>query len=250
MADPLDSNSTSSPFPLTDVDRSQLAMKDEEFHPHTWDDLKQIIGRYYCQFKMNLMIVFSHQVRLDSDRTTLTAEHDLSILKRWPSDLRRYIKWSNETKAAYGSVPNFVMRERLKWDPLPSSTVTTGPKFEVRNPIPFADKADYRILANDWPYGLAPGIRHLIVWLKTRLDSEPTKGDMTPKSRQQVEEFIHSKFVERIKDLPGDQEKVMWFKNWTALQSVPGMEHVHVLVRDVPDEIIQEWTDGDRPMND
>ena len=178
-----------------------------------------------------------------------TAEHNLSVLKRWPSDLRRYMKWSSETKAAHGSVPNFVMKERLKWRPLSSSTLLTGPKFEVKNPVPFADDEDYRILVNDWPYGLAPGIQHIIVWLKVRLESEPTKGDMTPKSRRQVEGFIQSKFIDRVKDLPGEQEKVIWFKNWTALQSVPGMEHVHVLVRDVPEHIIHEWTDGDCPIN-
>lgn len=159
------------------------------------------------------------------------------------------MQWSSETKAAYGSVPNFVMKERLKWEPLPSSTPLTGPKFEVKDPVPFANEADYQVLINDWPYGLAPGIKHLIVWLKTRLESEPTKGDMTQKSRQQVGDFIQARFVDRVKALPGEQEKVIWFKNWTALQSIPGMEHVHVLVRDVPDSIIKEWTDGDRPMN-
>ena len=141
------------------------------------------------------------------------------------------------------------MSERLKWTPLPSSTPQTGPIFAVRNPVPFADPADYKILLNDWPYGLAPGVKHLIVWLKTRLESEPTRGDMTPKSRQQVEDFVQEIFVNRVKHLPGEPEKVMWFKNWTALQSVPGMEHVHVLVRDVPDSIMQEWTDGVQPLN-
>lgn len=163
--------------------------------------------------------------------------------------MRRYIKWSIETKAAYGSVPNYIMKDRLKWMPLPSSTPESGPKFALRNPVPFADEADYKILLNDWPYALAPGIRHIIVWLKMRLESEPTRGDMTPKSRQRVEEFIQTKFVDRVKDLPGEEEKVIWFKNWTALQSVPGMEHVHVLVRDVPDSIIEEWTNGVQPLN-
>lgn len=32
------------PFPLTSIDRGLLAMKDEDFHRITWDDLKQIIG--------------------------------------------------------------------------------------------------------------------------------------------------------------------------------------------------------------
>jgi hypothetical protein len=64
-----------------------------------------------------------------------------------------------------------------------------------------------------------------------------------------VEDFIRAKFVDRVKDLPGEEEKVMWFRNWTALQSVSGLEHVHVLVRDVPESIIREWTDGVQPLN-
>lgn len=180
---------------------------------------------------------------------TELAEHNLSILTRWPSDLKRYIRWSIDTRATYGTVPNFVRIERLKWDVLPSSTGATGPQFAVQNSIPFADPRDYKILINDWPYGYEPGIKHIIVWLKTRLETEPTKGDMTPKSRQQVEAFIQKTFVERIQDLPGDGDNVMWFKNWTALQSVPGIEHVHVFVRAVPDHIIEGWTGSDEPIN-
>ncbi|KAK7887425.1 hypothetical protein LTR67_009845 [Exophiala xenobiotica] len=215
-----DSTGTPLPFRLTALDREILSMSNDEFSPHTWEEIKQII-----------------------------AENDLHLFKRWPSDLRRYIKWSADTKAAYGNIPNFVMRERLRWTPLPSSTAKTGPEFAVEDPTPFAHEADYKILINDWPYGLDEGIRHIIVWLKTRLESEPTRGDMTPKSRQQVEQFIHTNFVNRVKDLPGEEEKVVWFKNWTALQSVPGMEHVHVLVRDVPDHVIAEWTGGVQSWN-
>ena len=32
------------PFPLTETDREQLALDDAEFDPHTWEELKQIIG--------------------------------------------------------------------------------------------------------------------------------------------------------------------------------------------------------------
>jgi hypothetical protein len=32
------------PFPLTAIDREQLALSDAEFEAHTWDELKQIIG--------------------------------------------------------------------------------------------------------------------------------------------------------------------------------------------------------------
>ena len=73
---------------------------------------------------------------------------------------------------------------------------------------------------------------------------------MTPKSRQQIEDFVQKSFVDHVTDLPGPEEKVMWFKNWTTLQSVPGMEHFHVLVRDVPNEVIEEWTRGERPKQE
>jgi hypothetical protein len=69
---------------------------------------------------------------------------------------------------------------------------------------------------------------------------------MTPKSRQQIENFVQKTFIDRVAGLPGPHEKVMWFKNWGALQSVPAMEHFHVLVRDVPEEIIAEWTGGEQ----
>lgn len=122
------------------------------------------------------------------------------------------------------------------------STTESGPRFNVQNPVPFANSADYRIMPNDWPYGMQSEIRHLIVWLKCRLDAEPIRGDITPTSRHQIETFVQRTFVDRLEGLPGPEEKVIWFKNWTVLQSVPGMEHIHVLVRDVPEGIIDEWT--------
>ena len=176
------------------------------------------------------------------------AENRLEVFKRRPSDLRQYVRWSAETKAIYGTIPSYVMQERLHWQPLPSSTPRTGPIFELRNLTPFTDPSDYKTLPNDWPYGWAPGITHIIVWLKHRLEVEPSRGDMTPKSRTQVQEFVQRTFVDRVRDLPGDKDKVQWFKNWTALQSVPGLEHLHVLVRDIPPEIIAEWTNGEETV--
>jgi hypothetical protein len=138
------------------------------------------------------------------------------------------------------------MQKRLHWQATPSSTAKTGPVFELKNPTPFADPNDYKILPNDWPYGFAPGITHIVVWLKHRLESEPSRGEMTLKSRKQIQDFVQRKFTHRAWDLPGEGDKVQWFKNWTELQSVPALEHLHVLVRDVPEEIISEWTGGEK----
>ncbi|KAL8653752.1 MAG: hypothetical protein Q9226_003716 [Calogaya cf. arnoldii] len=202
-------------FGLTDKDRENLARKDEDFTPHTWTNLKHII-----------------------------ANNDLENLRRWPSDLKRYLKWTKQTKQAYGTITNYICQERLHWEPLPTSNPDEGPIFHVENPVPFADPRDYRILYNDWPYGMTPDITHIVVWLKTRFDVEPAVGDLLPQSRQLIQDFFQHTFIDRLEKQGNAGDRVMWFRNWTGLQSVRAMDHIHILVRDVPHNIMDEWTGG------
>lgn len=169
---------------------------------------------------------------------TPAARNDLADLKRKPSDLRRYLAWSADTKAQYGSIMNYICQRRLQW-PL------SGPI--PKNPRPFADPEDYRILRNDWPYGLSPGIEHLVVWLKTSIPVK-SEGYLTEESTALIESFVREKFVARLEDarFPKPEFHVLWFKNPTVLQSVRALEHVHVLVKDVPEDILYEWTKESR----
>lgn len=141
---------------------------------------------------------------------------------------------------------NFICQQRLKWT-LPSGAApVNGPQIAFKNPRPFADPEDYKILRNDWPYGLAPGISHLIVWLRTPFAVKSEEGHITDESRQLIETFIKRTFVDRLaedkKSFPQPEKHVLWFKNWVGLQSVRALEHVHVLVKDVPEEILYEWS--------
>jgi len=190
-----------SPFPLTDTDRWVLSQTNEEFHLHDWDELVEII-----------------------------ATNNLSILKRKPSDLRRYMAWSSSTKAEYGSMMNYLLQHRLPWG---------SPPFTYISSTPFHNPQDYKILINDWPYGLTKDVTHLVVWSKTPIATDAKTGDMTPHSRTVIENFIERMFVDR---LGGDRQRVLWFKNWVALQSVRALEHVHVLVRNVGQEDLEHWT--------
>lgn len=135
--------------------------------------------------------------------------------------------------------------ERLRWTPLPNASAEeTGPVFDYHDATPFADPRDYRILPNDWPYGsFEPDITHLIVWSKSRIATDPEHGVVTPESRELIDAFVEKTFVKRLElEGPDASEKVLWFKNWGALQSVRGLEHIHVLVREVPDGVVEEWT--------
>jgi len=166
----------------------------------------------------------------------------LGILDRFPSDLIRYKLWTEQIKAEHGSIIDFVCRERLHWEPLPPSPATNGPIFACRSPIPFANAEDYRILKNDWPYGVTSNITHLVVWLKTRIPTRESDGDLTFESRQILQDFVRRRFEERLAKDGNSEDRVLWFKNWSGLQSVRGLEHVHVLVRDAPQSILDEWT--------
>lgn len=200
-------------FNLTARDRQQLEADDSTFTPHGWSSLASIIS-----------------------------ENRLEDLLRYPSDLRRYLSWSASTRAAYGSTTAFLLQERLRWIPLPSVDPEAGPQFEFMNEIPFADARDYRILRNDWPYGLEDGIVHLVVWLKTPIPTTPDTGDLTRRSREMVEEFVTRVFRKGAGEEDGETgSKVLWFKNPTGLQSVRGIDHVHVLVRGVSEEVVEGW---------
>jgi hypothetical protein len=147
------------------------------------------------------------------------------------------MKWTTEVKAEYGSMTQYILAKRLpkSWG---------WPPFTVTSSVPFADASDYHVLLNDWPYGLEPNITHLVVWSRTAIPVDSEKGDLTPESRAQVEDFVQRYFTDTLG--PGGQDKVMWFKNWVSLQSVRTLEHIHVLVRDVDDDTLERWT-GERP---
>ncbi|KAI1116969.1 hypothetical protein F5Y14DRAFT_12892 [Nemania sp. NC0429] len=192
------------PFPLTEVDKWVLSLTDEEFHYHDWEDLKKIIGG-----------------------------NDLAVLKRKPSDLRRYMAWTTETKAQYGSMTNYLLTHRLPkaWG---------SPPFTPASSVPFHDKSDYSVLINDWPYGLTTDIAHIVVWSRTIIDTDPQTGDMTLESREVVSNFVKRVFIDKLG--PEGEAKVLWFKNWVALQSVRTLEHIHVMVKDASPELLRGWT--------
>ncbi|PWY67080.1 hypothetical protein BO94DRAFT_528371 [Aspergillus sclerotioniger CBS 115572] len=192
----------SSPFELSESDKESLLMSEDDFTPHTWNDIKQVI-----------------------------AKGDLSVLKRGPSDLRNYILWTWNIRANYGSVMHYVLSERLHWDP------PVNGRLPYIDPVPFSNTADYRILRNDWPYGTTSEITHLVVWLKTPL---PVKddGDLTPESKQLIESFVRKMFA--VVDERSD--RLLWFKNREHWQSVRAIEHIHVLLRGVDDALITGLT--------
>ena len=113
---------------------------------------------------------------------------------------------------------------------------------------PFVDSADYKILRNDWPYATPPDIAHLVVWLKTGFAVSKPEGHLLPESRAQIESFVNRTFAEPLKAIYKDdgEDRVLWFKNWSALQSVGALEHFHCFVRGAGEELLGEWTSEEK----
>lgn len=174
------------------------------------------------------------------------ANNELEQLKRLPSDLHKYLRWSFKTKKAYGSITNFVVQERLAWTARYVDQPVTAHSFTHHSSVPFEDSRDYAILLNDWPYGFEPGIKHILVWSRTPIAVDATRGDVTTDSKRIIEAFVERQFVRTLAqnasiDIDDARKRVMWFKNWVSLQSVRGVDHVHVLVKDAPEMLLEQW---------
>jgi hypothetical protein len=111
----------------------------------------------------------------------------LDAFQRVPSELRRYLAYNYHLKQKYGSVMDFILRERLNW----SLPIKSDGK-------PFEKKEDLKILWNDWPYGLDGRIVHLVVWTKFTLEDDPATDDLTDEARKGIEDFVDVTFRQKV----------------------------------------------------
>ncbi|KAK5714654.1 hypothetical protein LTR15_010837 [Elasticomyces elasticus] len=165
-------------------------------------------------------------------------ENRLDLFQRVPSDLRLYRDYCAKLVREYGSVMKFVMDERLRWQDLEAR----GKGFEDAGQQDdlLAVESDYKILLNDWPYGVDERIVHIVVWTKFELVSDPATDDLTPEARKEIEAFVDERFVSRC-----GKENVIWFKNWSSLKSIHAVEHFHVMLFDPDKNFVKEITGGD-----
>lgn len=159
----------------------------------------------------------------------------IDLFQRTPSDMRRYVEFVHYLKRTFGSVLRFIQHERLHW-----SSVQPSGHAE------FEDPTDYRVLYNDWPYGIDLDIVHLVVWTKFELDDDPATGDLTRRARTAIEDFVQRTFC-RGKGVVS-HDNLIWFKNGKSLKSVHALEHFHVMLYKPDQDLLRLITGGDVPM--
>lgn len=168
-----------------------------------------------------------------TDLKSIIDSNHLEQLKRRPHDLRNYLRWKHyiEKTRMRGGVLEFMVSERLLWVDEEHSSES---ELKVLGPVNkrfLGDvKQDVKILKNDFPYAMQPGIVHVVVWTKTAIPIDSSTGDLTPESKSLIQKYVDATFSVLFKDLAEAKANTLWFKNWAALQSIPALSHFHVLL--------------------
>ncbi|KAK5154454.1 hypothetical protein LTS14_006589 [Recurvomyces mirabilis] len=190
-------------YAFTDLkDQAILSTPDSYYHRHSWSQVTDLITR-----------------------------NRLDLLQRVPSDLRRYREYCFKIVKEHGSIMSFILIHRLHWTDL-----------KPLSESPFQNPADYKILQNDWPYGIDLRITHLIIWTKSSFPEDPRTEDLTDEARSEIDAFVSEVFMERG---GCEREKVRWFRNWNGLKSVHAIEHFHVLLFEAGEGFVRGLTGGD-----
>ncbi|KAK5107310.1 hypothetical protein LTR62_001403 [Meristemomyces frigidus] len=193
---------------------------------------------------------------LDNDYTLQTwpqvrdivATNRIDLFQRVPSDLRRYRQFTHSLKAKHGSIMEYVLCERLKWD---DHDDEEGRRASGKGL--FAEQSDWKFLQNDWPYGLDKRIVHLVCWTKFTIPEDEETADLSSETRRVIDGFVERTFVKSARGFgeAGDEglakENVIWFRNWRGLKSIRAVEHIHVLLFEPEEAFVERVTGGDVP---
>lgn len=143
---------------LSEKDVAIIGTRDDDYHEQTWAEVTAIVGA-----------------------------GQLQDFRRRPSDLRRYREFVWRLQREWGSVMAYMLRERLHWGGSENGEQPIVP----RGSRPFECEEDFRILFNDWPYGIDRRIVHLVVWTKFELPEDA-------ETRAAVEGFVERTFLTGI----------------------------------------------------
>ncbi|KAF3802350.1 hypothetical protein GCG54_00003811 [Colletotrichum gloeosporioides] len=187
------------PFKLDDGDVRALRGQFDDVQPHTWDELQNVI-----------------------------AAGDMGHLRRAPQEQRRYILWLAEIANNHGSSLSFVCSERLHW-PQP---------IVARSALLFAHAEDWKIIWNDWPYHMADGIMHLVLWTKSKIPLDAETGLPTADAAGLIHNLIDYALGKPLGCYMN--ENILWFKQKAAWQSVKALDHIHIMMRNVQQNQVEK----------
>ena len=120
-----------------------------------------------------------------------------------------------QLEAKYATIGDYVLCRVFGWEAQPAG----DGKLRAVPPVGFARTV--RFVANDYPYTLAPGVEHHIVWVAS------PAGDVSALSPEALVEEV-------LRHRPAEAWEALTAVNPPRLQSVTNVWHAHVFSRPRP----------------
>ncbi|ODV98192.1 hypothetical protein PACTADRAFT_47994 [Pachysolen tannophilus NRRL Y-2460] len=175
----------------------------------------------------------------------IVSTNEIQNLRRNPEVNVKYQNFKTQLSSKNESLFSHLIFDELKWadrndylQHLTSDKINDLPKVLKLNPTDkrlLANAADIKILPNDFPYFFESNVCHLCIWSKVVIKDDPLsgKGDISRKTRKIIDRYVEKTFVDYL-GIP--KENILWFRNWSALQSVKALSHIHVVIKDFTTE--------------
>ncbi|CCD23475.1 GIG1 family protein NDAI_0B04410 [Naumovozyma dairenensis CBS 421] len=173
------------------------------------------------------------------------SKNELYNLRRSPEQTLKYHKHRDSLKGI--NVTEFIL-QKLHWnlDELENLNSIKFKTDDEKTKACFSNSSLYQVTLNDFPYFFEPNVVHLLVWSKIRIPMY--KNDETEKHEEvdhipevngtmknNVETFLEGILTDKYHI---SKDNYCWFMNYTKLQSIRSISHLHVLIRleDIKDE--------------
>lgn len=172
--------------------------------PLSWEELKEIVSRY-----------------------------ELAKLGRSAEQLQKYNDFRDQMKEAHIDLATRLFITTLKWLPQDADIHMSAEEavrlIKPEDTRPFCNPHDVCITLNDFPYSIEGKTLHFLVWVKFPMNPDPESeiGDIDDSMKQIIEKYVDLTFVQRAHV---NRENLIWWKNYTLIQSIKSIPHVHVLV--------------------
>ncbi|CCK67891.1 Htc1p KNAG_0A02020 [Huiozyma naganishii CBS 8797] len=181
----------------------------------TWGEIKQIIG-----------------------------SRQLHKLRRSKDEALKYQAHKDNLAAKHVSMPEYLLNHH-HWDAAELAELNEEkyPTDEQKTEHLFEDNSLYKVTKNDFPYFYELSVLHLLVWSKIEMpvyandntanDTSFTITNKFPDANEavvnRIDQFLaktlHSKYgMEKGRDY-------VWFVNYSHLQSVRAISHLHLLIK-------------------
>lgn len=145
----------------------------------------------------------------------IQVEQDLSKLRRSQQDQEYYDSYMAKVRAEYKTVLDYILATKLD---VPTQRDPDSGKLCAQRMVgeQSPSQCQQRLVRNDFPYYFETDVEHWILW-------KWGGGDISNAELEEAKQKLRQDFPNVVDD--------MHWKNPPALQSIPEMDHVHILLR-------------------